>query len=162
MIANLIFGGYFLVCYIISASSTFTPTQECTVKPYFNTLVLEFCGIILVWNLMKLAFHYILTGKRKLCFSDYVNHYYFIDGAMYLVAFPLWFYLNIAVWYEPFNKTCLTGVVIMDFVNLILIYLYVSSYVIGATFFVPCGLVISLFWIKGLYDKRKIQKNSHY
>jgi len=83
----------------------------------------------------------------------YVNQYYFIDGLMYLLGFPLWFYLNLGVWYKPFSKDCLRGIIIMDFTNLMIIYLYVAAYVIAASFIVPCGLISSPCWGYKVYNE---------
>ena len=51
----------------------------------------------------------------------------------------------------------------MDFINMLMIYIYVAAYVITASCVIPLGIITSPYWIKQLVKKcRETNGNDLY
>ena len=54
-----------------------------------------------------------------------------------LLLYPIWFYWSITVW-VGFTKECLQGLVILDFINFIILWLVTFMFALTVALCFPC------------------------
>ena len=99
------------------------------------------------WLAFKLIFHFVVWNRARTArltgaVEDYLPRiktiFAFIEILYYLLAIPVWFFWSMNIWPGFNSAICFEGWIVVDFINIMLIYCYASCFAIAAAILVPC------------------------
>lgn len=167
-IATLVFIAYITLCNYLPEMTGKERNPKCLAAQtmsdfvnYYAWIVMgTYCGVKLIWYfIIKFCYkedQYLDPSVRMCVMLSFLA----IIFVFLMIATPVWFYWSMIIWPKFDSSECFQGFLILDFINLIVIYLAAALFACLASCTVPFCIICCpciTVWFKKTYQATVIQ-----